>query len=126
MTTTWKKEETFQPVLYEQGTLMTGQWTCCVIVCVFVYLLAGHPGRQYESHVVSVDHGEDADSPGCESPGVLESQLFLARLLRILKRDLEHLGKVLTEVVRRGTLRRHRAKQEDSIFCSAVQRLLCS
>lgn len=85
-------------------------------MCVCVYLQAGHPGWQYESHVVSVDHGEDTDGPGCDSPGVLENQLFLTRLLRILKHDLEHLGEVLTQMVRRSTLRKHKAMQCNVYF----------
>lgn len=77
-----------------------------------MYLQAGHLGWQYKSHVVSVDHGEDTDGPGCDSPGVLESQLFLAWLLWILKSNFKHLGKVLTKMMRCSTLKKHRTMPE--------------
>lgn len=88
-----------------------------VFQCVCVYLQAGHPGWQDESHVVSVDHGEDTDGPGCKSPRVLVSQLLLSRLLWILKHDLKHLGEVLTEVVGCSTLKTHKATAAYSIIC---------
>lgn len=74
------------------------------VLCVHVYLQTGHSGWQYESHVVSVDHGEDTDGPCCDAPGVLESQLLLTRLLWILKHDLKHPGEVLTQMVGCSTL----------------------
>ncbi len=92
----------------------------CVDACMCVYLQAGHLGWQDESHVVSMDHGEDTDGPGCDSPGVLESQLFLPRPFRILERDLKHLGEVLTKMVRCSTLRTHKGS------FSTVQCLLSS
>lgn len=70
------------------------------------YLQAGHSGWEHESHVVSVDHGEDTDGPGRDAPGVLEGQLLLTRLLGILKHNLKHPGEVLTQMVGCGTLRR--------------------
>lgn len=75
---------------------------------VYVYLQRGHPGRQYESHVVAMDHGQDTDGPGCDPPGILIRQLLLSRPLRILKCDLKHLGEVLTKMVRCSTLGKHK------------------
>lgn len=71
-----------------------------------LYLEASHFGWQHESHVVSVDHGENPDGPGCDSPGVLESQLLLTWPLGVLKHDLKHPGEVLAQMVGSSTLRR--------------------
>ena len=75
---------------------------------VYVYLQAGHPGWQHQSHVVSMDHGKDTDGPGCDPPGILVGQLFLSWSLWILKHNLKHPGEVLTEVVGCSTLRKHK------------------
>lgn len=77
-----------------------------VYMWLSVHLEASHSGWQHESHVISVDHGENTDGPGCDSPRVLESQLLLARPLGVLKHNLKHLGEVLAQMVGRGTLRK--------------------
>lgn len=79
----------------------------CLHAFLHVYLQAGHSGWQHKSHVVSVHHGEDTNGPGGDSPGVLVSQLFLTRPLRVLEHDLKHLGEVLAQMVGCGTLCRH-------------------
>lgn len=63
---------------------------------------AGTARRKDKALVVSMDHGQDSDGAGCETPGVLVHQLAL--LLLVLKRNVEHLGEVLAEVVGSGTL----------------------
>lgn len=78
--------------------------------CLWLYLKAGDPRGQHQSHVVSVDHGEDTDGPGCDSPGVLVGILLLTRFLWILKDDLKHLGEVLTQMVGRSTLKKKRQR----------------
>lgn len=96
---------------------MYSAFSClCEIVCKWVYLQASHPGWEHESHVISMDHGEDTDSPGCNSPGVLKSQLLLTRPLWIFKHDLKHLCEVLAQMVGCGTLRKHKAKAKVRSF----------
>lgn len=75
-------------------------------MCVYGYLQTGHPGWQYKSLVVSMDHSKDTDGSCCDSPGILESQLLLSRLLWILKHNLKHLGEVLTKMVGGSSLRK--------------------
>jgi len=50
-----------------------------------------------------VDHDHDADGARRQAPRVLEHVALLLRR-RVLEHDLEHLGKVLAQVVRRGAL----------------------
>ena len=86
-----------------------------------------------------MDHGQHADGPGGEAPGVLIGIALLTRLLRVLKYDLEHLGEVLTKMVRRGTLQQeeterdtvclyclfsHRGKQKELNGITTLQRSL--
>ena len=59
--------------------------------------------RYHKTLVVSVNHDDDAERAGCESPRVLVGKLVLVRVW-ILERDVEHLREVLTEMVRRRCL----------------------
>lgn len=88
--------------------------------CLTDYLKAGHSGREHESHVVSVDHGEDTDGPGCDAPRVLERQLLLTRLLGIFKNNLKHPGEVLTQMVGCSTLRRQNQIDKNFIIRQKV------
>ena len=69
------------------------------------YLQTCYPWWQNQTHVVSVDHGQNANGPCGDPPGVLEGQLLLPGLLRIFKHNVKHAGKVLTQVMGGGTLR---------------------
>ena len=60
------------------------------------------PGWQDESRVVSVDHNHDTNGAGGESPRGLPGNLGLARF--VLKVNVKHFAKVLSEVVRGGSL----------------------
>lgn len=63
-----------------------------------------------------MDHSEDTDGSGCDSPGILEGQLLLAWLFWIFKHDLKHLGEVLAKMVGCGTLRNSIANRYTSKF----------
>ena len=58
------------------------------------------PRWQHESLVVAVNHGHDSDGPGRQTPRVLMGEFFPA--FAALKYDLEHLGEVLTQMMRGG------------------------
>ena len=77
----------------------------CVCVWGGGYLQTCYPWWQHQTHVVSVDHGQNADGPCGDPPGVLEGQLLLPGLLRIFKHNVKHAGKVLTQVMGGSTLR---------------------
>lgn len=85
----------------DDGCLFSAGWEGCV------YLQTGHPGRQHQALVVSMDHCEGTDGPGWDSPGVLEGKLLLSRLFWVFKYNLKHLREVLTKMMGCSTLRTH-------------------
>lgn len=69
-----------------------------------------------ESLVVSVDHDHDSDTPRRESPTVLPHvELLSGRTTGVLDGDVEHLGEVLSEAVRRSTLDSSSGGRDESL-----------
>ncbi|KAH3664938.1 hypothetical protein OGATHE_003753 [Ogataea polymorpha] len=69
------------------------------------HLVLSHPWRNDQTLVVGMDHHHDTNNSGRKTPRRLMCIYF--RMLwtkRVLNRDVEHLGEVLAEVVRGGTL----------------------
>lgn len=64
----------------------------------------GDTGREDQTLVVTVDHDHDTDDTGRETPRVLPDVDVLALLGGILDGNVEHLGEVLAQAVRGGTL----------------------
>ena len=64
----------------------------------------GDTRREDETLVVTVDHDHDTDDTGGQTPRVLPDVDVLALLGGILDGDVEHLGEVLAQAVRGGTL----------------------
>ena len=67
------------------------------------YLNTSYSGRQHETLVVAVHHDDDTDRACSDGPAVLMRVVTFSRL-RILERDVEHLGEVLAQVMRCGRL----------------------
>jgi hypothetical protein len=70
-----------------------------------LYLKRGNTGRQNQTLVVSVHHGEHTKRSGRETPRVLPSVELVSGLVGILELNAEHLGEVLSQAVRRRSLR---------------------
>ena len=71
------------------------------------HLHLSHTGREDEAPVVAMHHHHDANGARGEPPGVLVGVQMLATPLfhgRILVRNVKHLGEVLSQVMRRGSL----------------------
>ena len=78
--------------------------------------------RYHKTFVVTVDHDNDAERASRESPRVLVGKPMLVGV-GIFKRDVEHLGEVLTEMVRRCCL--HYTEQLNIVRALLLILLLC-
>ena len=71
--------------------------------CSSTNLHAGDPGWQHQPLVITMHHDNDTNRSRGDGPRVLVCKALLVGL-RVLKRDVEHLGEVLAQVMRCGCL----------------------
>lgn len=75
-----------------------------------------------EALVVAVDHDHDAERARREAPRVLPHvQLVAAGVGRVLDRDVEHLGEVLAEAVRRAALDAATRRRDEALDRGRVE-----
>ena len=71
--------------------------------CICPYLHASDPRWQHQPLVIAMHHHYDTNGSRRNSPRVLVGEPLFMRF-GILKRDVEHLGEVLAQVMRSGSL----------------------
>ncbi|KAH3662075.1 hypothetical protein OGAPHI_006256 [Ogataea philodendri] len=85
-------------------------------------LVLRHSWRNHQSLVVGVDHHHDTNDSSRQTPRSLVSKnLWMLRTKRVFHRNAEHLGEVLTQVVRGSTLNTSSTGWNVTFTCGGVQ-----
>ena len=70
-----------------------------ILFIIDIYLIVSNTRWQNKTVIVTMNHSQDTNSTSCETPRVLIDVLFLTSLWS-LELNAEHLGEVLSQVMR--------------------------
>ena len=75
------------------------------------YLVIGYLWWQDQSFVISMDHDQHTDGSRGDGPRILISVLLLFGLrVGVLEGNVKHLGKILSQMMRRSSLKKDHGK----------------